>query len=389
MSNELSVYLPVSNITNFMNLLQRRGLRSNGLVYSMGALGAVSLIAVSLFFATRSALPATSELAFQERSLLGKHIGSVIPASCDSVPPVSHFEGDCEPIVNLGVGTDLGSFVDISMTLSSTTAAYNEQSTLAWTTTGYTNCALSQDDGSGATVITPSAPGLNQNTFNLPYINNSGEEKIVTYSLLCTNPPHKSDVKAVRVWYAALPLFPCPGSINTITGRTLGKMSPDPSGTLPNGHPYCTYIMNDGDPHVASYDRVLGRAIMFGFKINPGMISAQSGTLTITPPSFTEYVDFGVVWDSDCNENVHDYYSRRAYCNERRFVGVANTADMMPDLYNPSSVDPQYTRFNCQFNEGWWMLYCTPYDGNDPDYIPPDPCVEDPYQYGCPGYVSP
>lgn len=348
-------------------------------------LAIVSVGSIALLSFVVKGSPATSELSYIERSASSLRFGSVIPASCDSSPPTSHFEGDCDPMVNLGVGADLASFTGISMTLSSTTAAYNEHPTLAWNTSGYTSCVLYQDDGTTKTAITPVAPGLNQNTYSLPYVNTTGSDQVLTYTLDCSNPPHKHDVKGVRVWYASLPLFPCPSQITAIN-YTLYKQNPDPVGVLPNGHQYCRYTVQDGgDYHRAAYDRVLGRAITFGFQITSGMIQSQTAYLTISAPSpsMTQFVDFGAVWASSCAETEADYYRRQHYCNERRFAGVANTADMTPDKYAPSYIDPQYTRFNCQFNPGWTALSCTPFDG----YItPPDPCEFDPYAFGCPLY---
>ena len=51
------------------------------------------VILSGVFALTRGANPHTSELAFIEHSSTG--VGSVMPASCDSVPPVDHFVGDC------------------------------------------------------------------------------------------------------------------------------------------------------------------------------------------------------------------------------------------------------------------------------------------------------
>ncbi len=45
------------------------------------------------------------ELSFREYSVAGVSAGSVVPASCDSVPPTSHTSGDCPDTCNLnGIG---------------------------------------------------------------------------------------------------------------------------------------------------------------------------------------------------------------------------------------------------------------------------------------------
>lgn len=71
-------------------------------LYVLGSLGLVSifLVLVSVFLATKSGNPYTSELAFIEKSL-GK-IGSVIPASCDSRPPTND-DGKCPPQVDVSI----------------------------------------------------------------------------------------------------------------------------------------------------------------------------------------------------------------------------------------------------------------------------------------------
>ena len=54
-----------------------------------------SFVLICLFIFTRGVNPSVSELAFVEHST--KASGSVVPASCDSSPPMSHFAGDCNP----------------------------------------------------------------------------------------------------------------------------------------------------------------------------------------------------------------------------------------------------------------------------------------------------
>lgn len=63
------------------------------------------IIIVSGFFITRGAFPYSSELSYIEHSILGKDAGSVVPASCSSAPPGSHFNGDCTYTCPSGVGS--------------------------------------------------------------------------------------------------------------------------------------------------------------------------------------------------------------------------------------------------------------------------------------------
>ncbi len=63
--------------------------------YTLFAVFILLFASVSFFFITRGAIPHSSELAYIEHSILGKDAGSVVPASCNSVPPTSHFLNDC------------------------------------------------------------------------------------------------------------------------------------------------------------------------------------------------------------------------------------------------------------------------------------------------------
>ena len=64
-------------------------------LYKNGVLGFLSvfIILVGIFVTTRGAIPHTSELSFIENSTSA--VGSLVPASCNSTPPASHFAGDC------------------------------------------------------------------------------------------------------------------------------------------------------------------------------------------------------------------------------------------------------------------------------------------------------
>lgn len=60
-------------------------------------------VAVILFLLTKGQNPATSELSFTEKSILGDNAGSVLPASCESAPTYDHTTGGAcpPPTVNL------------------------------------------------------------------------------------------------------------------------------------------------------------------------------------------------------------------------------------------------------------------------------------------------
>lgn len=106
------------------------------------------LLSIGMYLFT-SQTPSIFELSFTEHSeMLGKDAGSVIPASCNSMPPTSHFAGDC-PVV---VQTNLSSS-NIVLTINNTITGhylyqngnyYTHDSITATYTSGpaTTRCAL-------------------------------------------------------------------------------------------------------------------------------------------------------------------------------------------------------------------------------------------------------
>jgi hypothetical protein len=72
-------------------------MKINGTNKRVITVGATSLgFFLFLFIITKFQTPSFSELSFIEKS--SHAVGSVIPASCDSSPAVSHFSGDCPSI---------------------------------------------------------------------------------------------------------------------------------------------------------------------------------------------------------------------------------------------------------------------------------------------------
>lgn len=85
------------------------------------AIGLVSIFGIliagaGVFAMTRGIDPHLSELSFIENSF-GKE-GSVIPASCNSSPPTSHFSGDCPVDVEVNIA-DRANTVTTSVTVDS------------------------------------------------------------------------------------------------------------------------------------------------------------------------------------------------------------------------------------------------------------------------------
>lgn len=57
--------------------------------------GIISFVSLSVFVITKQAPAHKAELSFTETSKIANIVGSVIPASCESSPAVSHSSGDC------------------------------------------------------------------------------------------------------------------------------------------------------------------------------------------------------------------------------------------------------------------------------------------------------
>lgn len=311
----------------------------------------------AMVFLITSRPPHNAELSFIEKSAFAK--GSVIPASCDSAPPTSHFFGDCEPLVNLGVGADLSSFVDLSISVSSKNPAYGVQPALTWSSTGYTNCQLSQTAEGVTTNITT---GLINPNYTLPYINNTGSGQEVIYQLRCTNTPDRDDTIGVRVWYdynlgySSTPVAPvtppvtppitppapvaqnnpaCPPTlVEDKNGTTLYIVPGDGPGLLPNGHPYCRY-QGAGAPTHAVYDITLGRGISY-LAILHGWLGGYVPASNLSP-AFMIYGPFNPhnkantlaevepwiqVAPSLCVEDDFDWYVVRGDCASNAFAGA-------------------------------------------------------------------
>lgn len=62
-------------------------------------------VLATAFFVTLEEQSFASELAFVEHSSDGLILGSVVPASCESVPPKSHYPGDCPVRMEVGIRT--------------------------------------------------------------------------------------------------------------------------------------------------------------------------------------------------------------------------------------------------------------------------------------------
>jgi hypothetical protein len=159
---------------------------------------AIPVIVLGVFVATRETTPHVSELSFIEHSVLGEKAGSVIPASCDSVPPTSaHFPGDCDPVVNLGLqsGTQR---IEVGMAVANLAIDQPRvgSPTITWNSTGATSCTAtggrSGDGWAGSKALSGSQ------TIN--YTNNDGVKIAVIYTITCSNSV-QSVTKAKRVWF--------------------------------------------------------------------------------------------------------------------------------------------------------------------------------------------
>lgn len=100
------------------NILGRKLLKNVLIVTSVG-ISSVGLM-VAVFYFTAEANPHASELAFIENSSVDSIRGSVIPASCESNPPVNH-GGDCSCSIDAGACTSFvagGCYKTISWAVS-------------------------------------------------------------------------------------------------------------------------------------------------------------------------------------------------------------------------------------------------------------------------------
>jgi hypothetical protein len=138
------------------------------------------LLLIGFFFVTRGQDPHTSELAFIEHSRT--HLGSVVPASCNSAPPTSHFLNDCTATCP-ATGLPYDPYLDAAACPSAPpTAAINVTPLnvsyagtveIDWSSTGSTGCTAG-GNWSGAIGIS----GISSRT-------NLTSDK--TYTLYCSN----------------------------------------------------------------------------------------------------------------------------------------------------------------------------------------------------------
>ncbi len=95
-----------------------------------------SAVFASIFFVTRGEV-SQSELAFVEHSSQSSILGSVVPASCNSVPPTNH-NGDCPLQIDVNLApTGQGVSVSHSVVQFPGTAG----GTFSWNSSGATKCS--------------------------------------------------------------------------------------------------------------------------------------------------------------------------------------------------------------------------------------------------------
>lgn len=152
------------------------------------------------------------------------------------------------------------------------------------------------------------------------------------------------------------PLFECPSVILDGESRLLSYVDVGP-GSLPNGNPYCRYNGNyGGDWQFASYDRVLGRAVMFGAVMHgtPGTWIAHSRD------NANEFALLSWVAHSQCNEAVYDWYVNMSICSDRNFIGVFLKSELDVIPYTGYTLYPGDIGVSniCHYGEGWVDATC-------------------------------
>lgn len=80
-----------------------------GIVLVLG----VVMVSSGTFVATKASNPHVAELSFSEKSF--GNLGSVVPASCESNPPSSHWLGDCPAAVEVNI-SDVNVPIGVSIT---------------------------------------------------------------------------------------------------------------------------------------------------------------------------------------------------------------------------------------------------------------------------------
>lgn len=171
-------------------------------------------VLVSVFFITRGPNPHVSELAYIEHSNLGKEAGSMIPASCNSAPPTSHFNGDCVTTCPGGVGT-YDSYFDptasacpvptVTMPVD-TTISYGGVTPVWYTSTGASTCTLYVGNPWTGS-LDATYPGLGS-SWNYP--NNGGPYYAnAVYAAACYNggSPATTEFEVIYVCPLATPVY--------------------------------------------------------------------------------------------------------------------------------------------------------------------------------------
>jgi hypothetical protein len=105
------------------------------------------VLLIGVFFVTRGVDPHTSELAFIEHSQTRS--GSVVPASCNSAPPTSHFLNDCTAICP-ATGAAYDPYLDpgacptaaptAAISTDVTNVDYGGSAFISWSSTAATGC---------------------------------------------------------------------------------------------------------------------------------------------------------------------------------------------------------------------------------------------------------
>lgn len=173
------------------------------------------------------------------------------------------------------------------------------------------------------------------------------------------------------------PLFACPPGILDGESRPMSYVDEGP-GALPGGNPYCRYMGDyGGDAEFASYDRVLGRPVMYGT-----VVHGAPGGSWIAHNANTIYEFSLLTWTahSQCNEAARDWYVNRSICSDRNFVGTFPKAELDVIGYTPYTLFPGDigVATYCHYGADWMSVQCGNLVGWVDQSPPPDPC-----QNGC------
>lgn len=144
----------------------------------------LSILAVGLLVVTNERV-SYAELEYVEYSpVLGEKGGGLIPASCQSSPPTSHFAGDCPVAVETGIAPTART---VSATLSPASQSVATQATISWTSSGATKCV-----GTWTPSWLPSSGSA---------IVSNGTLAQLSYSIRCTDGVFWSTLQTVTVTY--------------------------------------------------------------------------------------------------------------------------------------------------------------------------------------------